>query len=113
MAMELSDYNPDESMLEIDLDLATIKSEITRVQGECSRRGLLHTTKWLTEINFAIKSVTPAETAADKSELPSGPELDTYNLAKSYFDLKEYDRAAYFTRDLSSPLCRFLHFYSR
>ena len=34
-------------------------------------------------------------------------------MAKSYFDLKEYDRAAFFARGLSSPLGRFLHLYSR
>merc|ERR1719334_2017681 len=46
-------------------------------------------------------------------ELPPGPDLDTFTMAKAYFDLKEYDRAAFFTRDLSCPPGRFLHLYSR
>ena len=48
-----------------------------------------------------------------KLEYLAGVELDTYNLAKSYFDLKEYDRAAFFTKNSSSSLCQFLHLYSR
>lgn len=40
-------------------------------------------------------------------------EEDTYVLAKTYFDLKEYDRAAYFTVDCITPKVRFLHLYSR
>jgi len=113
--MDISVYNPDESIIDIKLDLPAIKLEINRVQAECRRRGLTQTTKWLAEINFAIRT-TPLPASVDTlphHELSPGPELDTYNLAKSYFDLKEYDRAAYFTRDIASPLCLFLHLYSR
>lgn len=38
---------------------------------------------------------------------------DIYILAKTYFDLKEYDRAAFFTMDCVNPKIRFLHLYSR
>ena len=113
--MDISVYNPDESIIDIKLDLPAIKLEINRVQAECRRRGLTQTTKWLAEINFAIRT-TPLPASVDTlphHELSPGSELDTYNLAKSYFDLKEYDRAAYFTRDIASPLCLFLHLYSR
>lgn len=34
------------------------------------------------------------------------------SLATSYFDLKEYDRAAYVLRDLKNPLPYFLHMYA-
>ena len=34
-------------------------------------------------------------------------------MSKSFFDLKEYDRAAHFTEDCSSEICVFLHFYSK
>lgn len=40
-------------------------------------------------------------------------EEDTYILAKSYFDSKEYDRAAYFTENCKTSKVRFLHLYSR
>lgn len=34
-------------------------------------------------------------------------------MGKSYFDLKEFDRAAYFTEQCRTPKVRFLHLYSR
>jgi len=109
--MDVSMLNLDE-IPEIQLDLVTIKTEICRVQAECCRRGLNQTSKWLAEINFALRETAlPAD--QNQQELGPGPDLDTYNLAKSYFDLKEYDRAAYFSRNMTSPLCQFLHLYSR
>lgn len=39
-------------------------------------------------------------------------EYDNYFLAKTYFDCKEYDRAAYFTSSCTSPVPRFLNLYS-
>ena len=98
---------------EINLDLLAMKAEISRVQTECCRRGLNQTSKWLAEINFAMKTTFLPADQVPAPELSPGPDLDTYNLAKSYFDLKEYDRAAFFTRDMTSPLCKFLHIYSR
>lgn len=40
-------------------------------------------------------------------------DLDALTLAKSYFDLKEYDRAAYFLKGCSSQKAYFLYMYSR
>lgn len=40
-------------------------------------------------------------------------DLDALTLAKSYFDLKEYDRAAYFLRGCCSQKAYFLYMYSR
>jgi hypothetical protein len=39
--------------------------------------------------------------------------MDALGLAKSYFDLKEYDRAAYFLRGCRSKKAYFLYMYSR
>ncbi|KTF76567.1 hypothetical protein cypCar_00047643, partial [Cyprinus carpio] len=55
------------------------------------------------------------------NEIPPAPELteedardlDALCLAKSYFDLKEYDRAAYFLRGCRSQKAYFLYMYSR
>ena len=110
--MDVSMLNLDD-VPEISLDLGDMKAEISRVQTECCRRGLNQTTKWLAEINFAMKTTPLPADQVPAEELSPGPDLDTYNLAKSYFDLKEYDRAAYFTRNKNSPLCKFLHLYSR
>ena len=45
------------------------------------------------------------------------PELDdefeVYMLAKGYFDLREYDRSAFFTKDCKNPINVFIHYYSR
>lgn len=40
-------------------------------------------------------------------------ENDMYILAKSYFDLKEYDRAAYFVNNCTEHKTKFLYLYSR
>jgi len=103
----------DDSIPEINLDLSAMKVELARVYDSCSRRGLTQTSKWLAEINHALRSTPLPPDQLPAPELSPGPDLDTYTLAKTYFDLKEYDRAAFFTRNLSSPLCRFLHLYSR
>lgn len=39
-------------------------------------------------------------------------ERDVYDLARTYFDLREYDRAAHIIRNTQSPVPRFLYFYS-
>jgi len=36
-----------------------------------------------------------------------------YTLAKSYFDLQEYDRAAHFTKSCRSHKAYFIHIYAR
>lgn len=40
-------------------------------------------------------------------------DLDALTLAKSYFDLKEYDRSAYFLKGCCSQKAYFLYMYSR
>lgn len=42
----------------------------------------------------------------------SDDEYDDYCVAKNYFDCKEYDRAAYFTRSCLSPVPKFLNLYA-
>lgn len=53
---------------------------------------------------FFFVSVQSQEDAQD---------LDALTLAKSYFDLKEYDRAAYFLKGCCSQKSYFLYMYSR
>lgn len=40
-------------------------------------------------------------------------DVELYLMAKSYFDLREYDRCAFFSQDSSSLKVKFLHFYSK
>lgn len=102
-----------EGGLDIQLDLPAIKAELAEVQQRCSSRGLVQTAKWLAEINYALRGTLLPDSSSRVPELPPGPDLDTFTMAKSYFDLKEYDRAAFFARNLTSHAGRFLHLYSR
>ena len=90
-----------DSVPEIHLCLPDMKSEIVRVQRECSERGLLQTAKWLAEINYTLRDVSGSGSTSTSSG-GDGGDSDSYIMAKSYFDLKEYDRAAFFTSDLTS-----------
>ncbi|MEE6479947.1 hypothetical protein FKM82_012416 [Ascaphus truei] len=95
-------------------DLRDIKKQLLSVTWLCRERGLLHSVKWASELAFSLESIP-------MNELPPTPELteedihdlDAYTLAKSYFDLKEYDRAAYFLRGCKSKKAYFLYMYSR
>ncbi|XP_034946511.1 cell division cycle protein 23 homolog isoform X2 [Chelonus insularis] len=95
-----------------------VKSDILRAITDCSQRGLMHTTKWLAELNYSLKDIKvdmeniTQEMHVEESP-PSTTENDMYILAKSYFDLKEYDRAAYFIKDGLTPRSKFLHLYAR
>ncbi len=64
-----------------------------------------------------MKPAPPSESEPTKSDDDKKAEDDTdvYLLAKSYFDLREYDRCAFFTEDsiTLSDRVRFLHFYAR
>ncbi|KAL0132742.1 hypothetical protein PUN28_000464 [Cardiocondyla obscurior] len=99
----------------IKFNLKEVKSDLLHAIRECSQRGLLHTSKWLAELNYSLKNVEvdAHDLIADIKAPEVGEPEDIYTLAKTYFDLKEYDRAAYFTKDCLSPKIRFLHLYSR
>ncbi|XP_054289018.1 cell division cycle protein 23 homolog [Macrosteles quadrilineatus] len=95
-------------------DLKSVKISIQRAVLDCSIRGLSHTTKWLSELNFSLKDVLVDPTERVHTD-PAvfGDEYDTYFMAKSYFDVKEYDRCAHYTERSTTPICRFLHAYSK
>lgn len=105
--------------------LTDIKDEIQVSLIECSKRGLVHCAKWLAELKSGLdpqKLVEELNTASGSNRkaplheaFTSGVadgERDDYELAKSYFDLREYDRSAYFIRNAESPVPRFLHLYA-
>ncbi|XP_001607732.1 cell division cycle protein 23 homolog [Nasonia vitripennis] len=102
----------EESMLKFDIK--EVKSDLLKAIAECSQRGLMHTTKWLAELNYSLKNIKldPSDTPSDISIAEPSEEDDIYTLAKSYFDLKEYDRSAYFLNSSNSAKARFLYFYS-
>ncbi|XP_069755316.1 cell division cycle protein 23 homolog isoform X2 [Narcine bancroftii] len=95
-------------------ELKEVKRGLMAVSGLCRERGLLQSAKWASELAFSLDPLP-------KDELPPLPalseedlaDLDAYTLAKSYFDLKEYDRAAYFLKGCQSQKAYFLYMYSR
>lgn len=68
--------------------------------------------KWLSELNLCIQIPRSKDSESESSTSISPDEYDNYFVAKSYFDCREYDRAAYFTRNCVSPVPRFLYLYS-
>lgn len=105
-----------------ELNQINISCSLSGAIQDCQNRGLLQSTKWLSELNYALRDVKVPSKAAPNPQ-PLNP---LYLLCKSYFDLKEYDRCAYFSTDLvynveeqeklSSEdvhLIKFLHYYSK
>ncbi|EDW90524.1 cell division cycle protein 23 homolog [Drosophila yakuba] len=99
--------------------LPDVKRELRRGIIECSKRGLLHSTKWLAEMHHGLNDVhIDNETDEDRTfnecqlEGIAPSEYSDYFLAKSYYDVREYDRAAHAVRNCESSVPRFLHFYS-
>uniref|UniRef100_A0A8C4NE93 Cyclosome subunit 8 n=1 Tax=Eptatretus burgeri TaxID=7764 RepID=A0A8C4NE93_EPTBU len=70
---------------------------------------------WSADLAFCLNPLTlsddlPASLSFTSEDVK---DLDAYNVAKSYFDLKEYDRAAHTVKDCQSPKASFLHYYAR
>lgn len=68
-------------------------------------------------MNYSLKGVKldPHDVTLDVSipDPTEDEEEDNYILSKGYFDVKEYDRAAFFTASCKMPKARFLHLFSR
>ncbi|CAB0035195.1 unnamed protein product [Trichogramma brassicae] len=101
----------------IKFDIKRIKADLIKGISECSQRGLMHTTKWLAELSYSLKNISHDDTYLMADTPPttkiSEHDVDSYNLAKSYFDLKEYDRAAHFLKNCKTPKANFLYYYSQ
>ncbi|KAK4878965.1 hypothetical protein RN001_007111 [Aquatica leii] len=98
-------------IIQTKLDLINVKKDLIIGIRECAQRGLYHSAKWLAEINFSIVDVTLPPDVHTSNDLPL--ETEAYLLAKSYFDLKEYDRCSFFTESCTDSKARFLHLYSQ
>lgn len=102
------------SKADVQIDINQVRIDILHGIRECTDRGLTQTAKWLAELNYSLKDhkivyETPPN-AYDDGISPE--EKEAYTLAKSYFDCQEYDRAAHFLDNCTSPKCIFLHKYS-
>jgi len=98
-------------------NLSDIKLDAVKANRECSQRGLSQSAKWAAEIMYALDHVSVSKTDLLKFSSESSEnevvEYDRYTLAKSYFDLQEYDRAAHFSKSCTSSKAYFIHIYSR
>jgi anaphase-promoting complex subunit 8 len=92
--------------------LQDVKKDIYRGIDECNKRGLCQSAKFLAELNHGLKAPQPVDFNSNKNTGISDEDYDDYQLAKSYFDNREYDRASYFTKTSTSPVPKFLHLYS-
>ncbi|XP_030755026.1 cell division cycle protein 23 homolog [Sitophilus oryzae] len=101
------------SLNDFKFDFKTMKQDLLKAIHECSERGLFQSVKWLSELNFALSDVNV--TAEEISLIQEDPcsEQAEYLIAKSYFNIKEYDRCAHFVRNCSSSKPRFLYLYAR
>ncbi|CAG8509270.1 9952_t:CDS:10 [Paraglomus brasilianum] len=106
-------------------ELESIKGFLRRSVHECSQRGLYFAAKWAAQTLASLPKITTTTTAAtSSSSLPlssSYPshsnadeeEQDKYLLAKTYFDVKEFDRAAYVLNGCVGVKQRFLRVYAK
>ncbi|XP_041370912.1 cell division cycle protein 23 homolog [Gigantopelta aegis] len=95
-------------------DLARMKTDLIRIYRECTQRRLLQGAKWASEM-FSCLDVeidVPALLQVSESQ-DFWCEFDKYCLATSYFDLKEYSRAANVVESCSSRKAYFIHVYAR
>lgn len=86
------------------------RTDLIQCEFECRLRGLFKTTKWACELLITLQP--PASTSNEKDSLV-GPSEYAYKMAKSCFDLSEFDRCAFFTKESATREGRFLHFYAR
>ncbi|KAL7634868.1 UNVERIFIED_CONTAM: hypothetical protein RMT77_015245 [Armadillidium vulgare] len=94
--------------------LVQIKRDLVKAKRECCHRRLLNSEKWMGEMLDCITDIKLDDPPVVESlEEVLGQEINNYERVRPYFDLKEYDRAAYFTENCSKPLTRFLHLYAR
>ncbi|KAM9694918.1 cell division cycle protein 23 homolog isoform 3-T3 [Trichechus inunguis] len=95
-------------------DLREIKKQLLLIAGLTRERGLLHSSKWSAELAFSLPPLPLAELQPPPPVTEEDArDMDAYTLAKSYFDVKEYDRAAHFLHGCNSKKAYFLYMYSR
>ncbi|CAL1530197.1 unnamed protein product [Lymnaea stagnalis] len=95
------------------LDLKQVKSDLIIAQRECYERRLVHAAKWSAEMSRALVVKVDSRSLQQVDEPDEfWTDYDSYVLAKSYFDVKEFDRAVHVLRECNSPKPYFLRLYS-
>lgn len=97
------------------INLFDVKQDIYRGIAECSKRCLIHSAKWLAGLNHGLETnvkVLPSQCLQEPTTGIADEEFDDYMLSKTFFDVQEYDRSAYFTQNCVSPVPKYLHLYA-
>ncbi|GFO36908.1 cell division cycle protein 23 homolog [Plakobranchus ocellatus] len=94
-------------------DIKKIKTDLIISQRESYERRLVNAAKWAAELSQAVvATIDKKELQQTEDDEEFWEEYDAYMLAKSYFDLKEFDRAHHTLRHCNSPKPYFLRMYS-
>jgi anaphase-promoting complex subunit 8 len=95
---------------------ARIKAELRAARVQLSNHGLMHSAKWAAEQVVGLGEVNEDETQAAAQRLPvsevAEDEEDVLALARAYFDVREYRRAAHLLTNSTSQRALFLRGYS-
>ncbi|KAJ1929592.1 Anaphase-promoting complex subunit 8 [Tieghemiomyces parasiticus] len=108
-------------------DAAHAAALLRAAVAECSSRGLTFAAKWAAETlvdhreaawcpAMTDHAARPASALAYETDLPPSSPASTCDrclLARTYFDLKEFDRAAFVLQGCTDRRCRFLRLYAR
>jgi anaphase-promoting complex subunit 8 len=106
-------------------ELLLMRNDLMQSYIQSNVRGLKQSAKWSAELLFSLKNTIDSNSIEDKNQMNDkiGVELidimvninsdQKYLLAKSCFDLNEYERSAHFTKDSVTKESKFLYFYSR
>ncbi|KAL1919350.1 uncharacterized protein VTP21DRAFT_2043 [Calcarisporiella thermophila] len=108
----------DTSMLsEVNNNIDEEKISLRNAVLKCSELGLYSSAKWAAE---ALNGFDDSQEINDPIPISQGSiantidtEYDKFLLAKTYFDLKEFDRAAFVLRGCKGARSRFLRLYSK
>lgn len=109
-----------------NVPLRQIHQEIQLEIIECRKRGLIRTATWLAEMKLGMDTKriarepqTPDEKEQFEREIKNRhlngidpKEINGYDLARSYFDIEEFERGAHFVSNAKSPVPQFLFYYS-
>lgn len=105
------------------MDTIGIK-DLLKCYHQCNIRGLKQSSKWAAELILSLQNNENdnQDDTMNTSQVDISADLfsngyvfsdSKFLLAKTCFDLGEYDRAAFWTKDCKGKEARFLHFYSR
>lgn len=104
----------DQPLYEFRMDRDDIRSDLIKCYHESSVRGLKQAAKWAAEILISL----PSQEVDDISDTSINaqycvPSEVFYFMSKSCFDVSEYDRAAYHSKNSTLKETQFIHYYSR